>query len=40
MLHQNWYAVALSREVTQDAPLGVPFAGGRLALFRSNSGGS
>jgi phenylpropionate dioxygenase-like ring-hydroxylating dioxygenase large terminal subunit len=33
--HQNWYAVALSSEVTADAPVGVPFAGGRLALYRS-----
>ena len=36
--HQNWYAVALAAEVTADAPVGVPFAGGRLALYRTVDG--
>ncbi len=38
LLHQNWYAVALSTEVTGDAPIGVPFAGGRLAVYRDPDG--
>src|SRR6478752_9847141 len=36
--HQNWYAIALSGEVTADAPTGVPFAGGRIALYRDAAG--
>jgi phenylpropionate dioxygenase-like ring-hydroxylating dioxygenase large terminal subunit len=36
--HQTWYAVALSREVAVGGVVGVPFAGGRLALFRRSDG--
>jgi phenylpropionate dioxygenase-like ring-hydroxylating dioxygenase large terminal subunit len=32
--HQNWFAVALSGEVPVGGVIGVPFIGGRLALFR------
>ena len=36
--HQNWFAVALSTEVPIGGVIGVPFAGGRLALFRPIDG--
>jgi phenylpropionate dioxygenase-like ring-hydroxylating dioxygenase large terminal subunit len=32
--HQTWYAVALGSEVGVGGVIGVPFAGGRLAVFR------
>jgi phenylpropionate dioxygenase-like ring-hydroxylating dioxygenase large terminal subunit len=36
--HQTWYAVALGSEVPPGGVIGVPFAGGRLALFRRSDG--
>ncbi len=36
--HQTWYAVGLASEVPIGGVIGVPFAGGRLALFRRSDG--
>jgi len=36
--HQNWFAVALSDEVQPGKVIGVPFMGGRLAVFRRDDG--
>ena len=36
--HQTWFAVGLSSEVPINGVIGVPFAGGRLALFRRSDG--
>jgi phenylpropionate dioxygenase-like ring-hydroxylating dioxygenase large terminal subunit len=36
--HQTWFAVGLSSEVPVGGVVGVPFAGGRLALFRRSDG--
>ena len=36
--HQTWYAVGLGSEVPPGGVIGVPFAGGRLALFRRSDG--
>jgi phenylpropionate dioxygenase-like ring-hydroxylating dioxygenase large terminal subunit len=37
--HQNWFAVALADEVGVGAVVGVPFADGRLAVWRRRDGG-
>ena len=36
--HQNWFAVALSTELPIGGVIGVPYADGRLALFRRSDG--
>ena len=36
--HQTWFAVGLGSEVPIGGVIGVPFAGGRLALFRRSDG--
>jgi phenylpropionate dioxygenase-like ring-hydroxylating dioxygenase large terminal subunit len=36
--HQNWFAVALSDELSPGSVIGAPFAGGRLALYRLGDG--
>jgi len=36
--HQNWFAVALSEELAGGCVIGVPFAQGRLALYRRSDG--
>jgi phenylpropionate dioxygenase-like ring-hydroxylating dioxygenase large terminal subunit len=36
--HQNWFAVALSEELALGQVIGVPFADGRLAMFRQSDG--
>jgi phenylpropionate dioxygenase-like ring-hydroxylating dioxygenase large terminal subunit len=36
--HQTWFAVGLTSELTTGGVIGVPFAGGRLALFRRSDG--
>ncbi len=35
---EGWYAVALTAEVPADRPLGVPFLGGRLVVYRDARG--
>ena len=36
--HQNWFPLALSREVTDSAPLGVDFLGTRVVVYRGADG--
>lgn len=36
---EGWYAVALACEVPASGPLGVPFQGGRLVIYRDTRGG-